>query len=821
MVQYFKDYALTLKTAGYGIIQVHENSKRPVGKHWVDKKLSPKQIKDICANGGASSSVGILTKNTPAIDLDIRDEDINKRLCDFILNLFDIQPPKRIGHAPKALFLFKTSEPFKKMASKKYEDVLGDLHQVEVLGDGQQFVSYGIHPDTEKPYVWSKTIPFKKDLPVLTREHVSLIIKEFERLAEGEGWEIFKRENNQPDNDMNLVGDDAEALLSIKDRADLSDEDIEDCISRIDGAEDHDRWVKVGMALHHQYEGDEKGLDIWNDWAIQSDKFNLDDSKSRWSSFGDFNKVNPTTFGSIRHWAKESDLVATDDKVKKLIRRVEDSDDWVDVELNILKDLRSPSFSVPDRERLVGAIQARFKSLHGVTLPKPEARKLISPKVEVFDRPGWLNGWVWLDLHECFFLSETGKVLSTKSFNANYNRNLKDTDFEGMPASEVALTTFELDTVENMLYRPMCDLFFEENGIRYINRYTPHPLPIPKTLSDDQLKTQKIFLNHVHNLIPDKRDAHLFIDFLAYCVQNPGDKIKYSVLLQGVDGDGKSYFAEAMGLILGADNINIINCEEIEERYTGWAANASMGFVEEVRIQGHNRFEILNKLKDKHTNDIVKIREIYGKPYKTVNTLNYVMLTNFKDAIPINDNDRRYFILFSRFQSKQDIKQFTDKHPDYFDDLYDYTRAHPEALKKLLMGWDFSEEFNAKKIAPLTQDREIVINESKDIDADDFNYLIESNLDIDICDDLLNVTKLQDLNGSYGSDFDEDGDDKKFTIEFPQSKTLSILLKKLGFAYLGRLKIDGKMYRFYSKNPSVIKKLEGKNLNDKIRKYLD
>ena len=28
------------------------------------------------------------------------------------------------------------------------------LHKIEVLGDGQQFVAFGIHPDTKAPYIW-------------------------------------------------------------------------------------------------------------------------------------------------------------------------------------------------------------------------------------------------------------------------------------------------------------------------------------------------------------------------------------------------------------------------------------------------------------------------------------------------------------------------------------------------------------------------------------------------------------------------------------------------------------------------------------------
>ena len=50
----------------------------------------------------------------------------------------------------------------------------GKLHKVEILGDGQQIVVNGIHPDTHKPYRWHGGEPGPKlrreDLPLITAE---------------------------------------------------------------------------------------------------------------------------------------------------------------------------------------------------------------------------------------------------------------------------------------------------------------------------------------------------------------------------------------------------------------------------------------------------------------------------------------------------------------------------------------------------------------------------------------------------------------------------------------------------------------------------
>ena len=58
--------------------------------------------------------------------------------------------------APKRPLVFRTNALFRKVDSGFFTDAEGVQHKVEVLGEGQQFVAFGIHPDTRKPYRWSR-----------------------------------------------------------------------------------------------------------------------------------------------------------------------------------------------------------------------------------------------------------------------------------------------------------------------------------------------------------------------------------------------------------------------------------------------------------------------------------------------------------------------------------------------------------------------------------------------------------------------------------------------------------------------------------------
>jgi archaellum biogenesis ATPase FlaH len=45
-------------------------------------------------------------------------------------------------------------------------------------------------------------------------------------------------------------------------------------------------WRPVGMALHHEFEGDESGFKLWDEWSADSGKYNARDQRRVWESFG-------------------------------------------------------------------------------------------------------------------------------------------------------------------------------------------------------------------------------------------------------------------------------------------------------------------------------------------------------------------------------------------------------------------------------------------------------------------------------------------------------------------------------------------------------
>jgi hypothetical protein len=95
----------------------------------------------------------------------------------------------RFGKPPRRLIPLRTDEPFPKLV-RMLTAPDGSKHKIEVLGDGQQWIAAGIHPDTHRPYRWhgnDLVNTRREDLPYVRRADmeafldaaVQLLVSEF------------------------------------------------------------------------------------------------------------------------------------------------------------------------------------------------------------------------------------------------------------------------------------------------------------------------------------------------------------------------------------------------------------------------------------------------------------------------------------------------------------------------------------------------------------------------------------------------------------------------------------------------------------------
>lgn len=91
----------------------------------------------------------------------------------------------------------------------------------------------------------------------------------------------------------------------------LSVERMEELLGVLDPDTGRDEWIKVGMALHHETDGDDTGFYIWNDWSMEGAKYvSEEDLRAQWDSFDrrKGSRQRQITMATVIRMAKEAGL---------------------------------------------------------------------------------------------------------------------------------------------------------------------------------------------------------------------------------------------------------------------------------------------------------------------------------------------------------------------------------------------------------------------------------------------------------------------------------------------------------------------------------
>lgn len=264
-------------------------------------------------------------------------------------------------------------------------------------------------------------------------------------------------------------------------------------------------------------------------------------------------------------------------------------------------------------------------------------------------------------------------------------------EVDGTP-SNLALDNAAFPKADIPIYMPQAPVLYRDaEGRRIFNFWRPNDLvPVQGDI--------KPFLAHCQYIIPDEAERGIVLDWMAYNVQNPGKKIHWAVLIQGIQGCGKSFFGWVMRLVLGNRNVSCPSNETIHEVYTNWAKACQVAIIEEIMARG--RLELMNKLKPIITEPYITIREMYKAPYEQPNVFNLMMFTNHRDAIIIDDSDRRYCVIFSPAVPKE---------AQYYKDLWKWSGDNSGSILDFLIKRDLSK-FEPKGHAPMTAGKKEVIS---------------------------------------------------------------------------------------------------------------
>jgi len=273
--------------------------KRPTMKSWqaVCARADASEIERWGREERTSTNTGLLTGELVGVDIDVPIEELASQ----IKTLADQQlgPTRliRIGKAPKLLLVYRTGESFTKIATPELFKPDGTKTQVEVLGVGQQFVGFGLHPDTGQPYFWPDTSPLDLPcaaLPAVTRDQVHAFIVAAERLLRTAGAEP-KAERRSKEQ----AGQRA-ARLEAGQRP--SRELVEEALSFVPNDDRaYDEWIRIGFALYDAL--GESGRGLWHSWSATSAKNVPEMTERKWATFANGRDI---TCGTLFYIAKSN-----------------------------------------------------------------------------------------------------------------------------------------------------------------------------------------------------------------------------------------------------------------------------------------------------------------------------------------------------------------------------------------------------------------------------------------------------------------------------------------------------------------------------------
>lgn len=777
----FLDRALALHANGYTVVPIRPGEKRPGEDGWVHTRPTEKQIKKWAVTGYANGNVGINTKDCPAVDIDVYDKTFSEEFGQYVIDRFGATCV-RVGQAPKRLVMFRTDEPFRKLQAV-YTDGK-TAHKLEILGAGQQFVAYGVHPDTKKEYEWidlEEPIDVEIDtLPLLTLEDAESLIEEFCERADARGWSRVGRSTG------GLASEAGDGLETYKPILQISEDTIQETLDLIPNEEaDYDQWLRVGCALHHQFEGKREGLRLWHQWGEKSAKYSAGTTNFKYKSFG--HGPGTATFASLIYDAGKIKEKAATEAFDKAINQIHSCRDKKKLTEVILAQLAEHATTDLQVDEAVKRVQMRLKEITETNPRLETVRKMFNqlrPKLEVIKKmPKWCEGWVYIEKTNMFYSYVNGKLLNRNAFNDANGRYLlndeakaKGESFAGL-ASNMALNVHEIPCVYDSVYLPGNDRFLRIEGRELINVYDQATVPaMTEPETRDDLEAVEAVKRHFEILFADDRERTLLMDWIAYNVQYPGEKINWAPLIQGVDGAGKTWIARLLRELVGKPNIRAISAERLKENFTGWAQGRKIVVFEEIRLHNQNRFEIIDKLRPYITNDEADVRNMHREPYEIVNVTNYLLFTNYLDSLPINKNDRRYFIIRTSFQTESHIVQFEAEHPSYFTELFGMLDFNAEAIRWFFNNWELSDEFRPKAKAPKTEARELMINTAdSSSEADQLEKLIWMSEDPLLSEELLSGAALRDSD-----------------IGHLAPRAQGAMLAKAGFSVVAKCRLNGR-----------------------------
>lgn len=584
-MQHFSELAPLLIANGYASpVPIVPGKKFPGFDGWQNFVYDPSRAGSYPEHGTA-----LICGAVVGLDIDCYDSAVTEQLRNLAQKM--LGPTLiRIGQPPKELLVYRTTEPKSKLVTNRYQiPNTAKPSRVEVLGVGQQFLIFAIHPDTQKPYTWIAdetplNTPFES-LPLVDWNQMGLYLAlADEILAKAAGVAPMAPRSSAP----------AAAAAKAADQWPLECGRLALSLVKLISGE-RDRWRNMAWALRDMC--GTGAFDIFHAWSKREvDYTNEDDCRLVWDS--DKEKQGGVSRASLLKFANDQ---------AKADKNNADCKAWV------------------------AARNAYLKAQHDAQ-HKGSLAKLEEELIYVTDQ-------------DKFWCIPASLYLPSDSAVRQLYTSVMPTDPLTQRKADPIVALRESATkpiVTGRDYAPGEPRIYERSGQRYLNSYIDPAIAATEPTQEER-DTWDWFVTRSFG---DDEFGRWFLDTLAFRVQRPASKLyKASLIYSPTAGNGKSTWSVFLPrIVLGQPNVAEPRHTMLEGQFNDFFADVQVVHLDEIRFGGGraDAAKIMDNLKTPIDSDVLTINAKYQRP-RVVHNIAWVTATSNRfDALMIDPSERRW-----------------------------------------------------------------------------------------------------------------------------------------------------------------------------------
>ncbi len=198
----------------------------------------------------------------------------------------------------------------------------------------------------------------------------------------------------------------------------------------------------------------------------------------------------------------------------------------------------------------------------------------------------------------------------------------------------------------------------------------------------------------------DQDDWRWLMSWLALPLQQVGAKMATAVLMHSnKQGAGKSLFFDGVMRQIYGEYSATVSQHELEDKYTVWRSQKLYAVFEEIFSRGQ-KYDYMGLVKQMVTGETFRVEQKFVTGWEEMNCMNSVFLSNEVQPMYIEDEDRRFFVVWPRWKLSDELQQQV---------AHEIANGGIEAFYAYLLAWDL-KDFNTHTKPPRSAAKERLIN---------------------------------------------------------------------------------------------------------------